>query len=136
MLINHTNTEYNSLDIIKHMNPFLSFWSLSSGIKHSEEKIFVAEMNLHNSNWFDPSVQDVLQYRGLDGSCDDTIIQPEHLADSSLDQFFPIDLENNLQNRWVDILSIWRMYIDQNKLQPWNLSHLRNAACTPLSFQR
>ena len=55
-----TNTEKYSLNVVETMNPLFPLRTLSSSVKHSEQKIFVTEINLGNTTGLDSRVQNIL----------------------------------------------------------------------------
>ena len=55
-----TNTEKYSLNVVETMNPLFPLRTLSSSVKHSEQKIFVTEINLGNTTGLDSRMQNIL----------------------------------------------------------------------------
>lgn len=59
-LVVPTHTEDNRLDVIETVYPLFPLRPLPASVKHSEEKVFVTKVNLHDSARLHSRVQNIL----------------------------------------------------------------------------
>ena len=63
VVLRHGNAEDDGGDVLKTMDPFLPFWSLSSDVEQLEVEVLEGEVDFHDARRLHSRPQDVLLCR-------------------------------------------------------------------------